>query len=70
MLEILSIGSHLTSYLFRIGSTIDIPINLQLANVKPDDKHVINNKKILIFPVLGKVMIKNAHIIVQYCNGT
>ena len=68
MLAILSIGSHLTSYLFRRGSTVDITINIQLANVKPDDKHVINNKQILIFPLLGKVMIKYAHIFVQYCN--
>ena len=69
MLAILSIGSHLTSYLFRRGSTIDITINIQLAKVKPDDKHVINNKQILIFPLLGKVMIKYEHIIVQYYNS-
>ena len=68
MLAILSIGSHLTSYLLIRGSTIDIHINLQLANVKPDDKHVIDNNQILIFPLLGKGMIKYAHIIVQYCN--
>ena len=68
MLAILSIGSRLTFYLFKRGSLIDIHINLQFTNVKSDDKHVINNKQILIFPLLGKVTIKYAHIIVQYCN--